>query len=194
MRTCKILVLVGDFVEDYEIMVPYQVMTMLGHTVHVVCPGKKAGETVITAIHDFDGFQTYSEKPGHLFRLTADFESIDVASYDGLAVPGGRSPEYLRTNSKVIEIVQAIHKAGKPIAAICHGPQLLAAAGVMEGKKATAYPACSLDVTATGGKWVPAGDGFDHVEVDGNLITAPAWPACATWTREFLKVLGGYPA
>ncbi len=193
MQRRKILVLVGDFVEDYEIMIPFQTMQLFGHTVDVVCPGKQAGETVITAVHDFDGYQTYSEKPGHLFRLTANFDQVDPASYDGLMVPGGRSPEYLRTNPRVVEIVRAFHSAKKPLAAICHGPQLLAAAGVFAGKRATAYPACAWEITSGDGTWVDAGEGFDHVEVDGHLVTAPAWPASAAWTAAFLKLMDGFP-
>lgn len=188
MSTKQILMLVGDYVEDYEAMVPFQALSMVGHTVHAVCPGKKSGQTVRTAIHDFEGDQTYSEKPGHLFTLNATFETINAAHYDALLIPGGRAPEYLRLNPIVIELVRAFFNAQKPIAAICHGPQLLAAAGVLNGRECSAYPACAPEVTLTGGRYIeiPA----DQAHVDGNLITAPAWPAHPAWLAAFLNVLG----
>ncbi len=190
MSAKKILFLVGDFVEDYEVMVPFQMLLMVGHTVHAVCPGKRAGEEVATAIHDFEGDQTYTEKRGHNFGLNATFDEIDANSYDALVIPGGRAPEYLRLNARVIEIVQQFAQANKPIAAICHGPQILAAAGVLKGKKASCYPACKPEVELTGGTYVPNSDGFDNAHTDGNLVTAPAWPAHPAWMRQFLVVLG----
>jgi protease I len=171
-------------------MVPFQMLLMVGHEVHAVCPGKKAGETVATAIHDFEGEQTYSEKRGHNFKLTATFDDVDPTKYDALVIPGGRAPEYLRTNARVLEIVRHFATANKPIAAICHAAQLLAAAGVLKGKKCSAYPAVQAEVEMCGGTYVLASDGFDNAHVDGNLVTAPAWPAHPTWMREFLKVLG----
>jgi len=188
MAAKKILMLVGDFVEDYEVMVPFQALLMVGHTVHAVCPGKKAGEKVRTAVHDFEGDQTYSEKPGHNFALNATFEEIKAEDYDALVIPGGRAPEYIRLDEAVLKAVQHFAKADKPIAAICHGPQVLAAAKVLEGKACTAYPAVGPDVTNAGGKWVsiPA----DQAHVDGNLVTAPAWPAHPAWLSKFLTVLG----
>lgn len=184
----KILMLVGDFVEDYEVMVPFQALQMVGHTVHAICPDKKAGQTVRTAIHDFEGDQTYTEKPGHNFTLNATFDEVKAADYDALVIPGGRAPEYIRLNNKVLEISRHFAEANKPIAAICHGLQVLAAAGVLEGKSCTAYPACGPDVTKAGGLYahIPA----DEAMVDGNLVTAPAWPAHPRWLAEFLKVLG----
>ena len=182
--------LVGDFVEDYEVMVPYQMLLMVGHQVDAVCPEKKAGETVATAIHDFEGEQTYSEKRGHNFRLSADFDAVRPEDYDGLVLPGGRAPEYLRLNPRVIEIVQHFAQEGKPIAAICHGPQILAAAGVVEGRTCCAYPAVRPELEQAGSAWVDANETFDNAHVDGNLVTAPAWPAHPAWIREFLKVLG----
>src|SRR5216110_2526871 len=142
----KILMLVGDFAEDYETMVPFQALLMVGHTVHAVCPGKKAGDKIRTAIHDFEGDQTYSEKRGHDFTLNATFAEIKAADYDALVIPGGRAPEYLRLNSAVIELVRHFATAGEPIAAICHGLQILAAAGVLKGRSCTAYPACGPEV------------------------------------------------
>jgi protease I len=188
MATQKILMLVGDFVEDYEVMVPFQALQMVGHTVHAVCPGKKAGDFVRTAVHDFEGDQTYSEKPGHNFTLNASFEEIDVQNYDALVIPGGRAPEYIRLNPEVIEMVQHFGAADKPIAAICHGAQLLAAAGVVKGKSCTAYPAVGPDVAGAGGEYVDIP--VDEAHVDGNLVTAPAWPAHPEWLAAFLKVLG----
>ena len=188
MAVKKILMLVGDFVEDYEVMVPFQALLMVGHTVHAVCPGKKAGDKVRTAIHDFEGDQTYSEKPGHNFALNATFDEVKESSYDALVVPGGRAPEYIRLNPRVLEIVRYFADARKPIAAICHGAQLLVAAGVLEGKTCSAYPACGPDVTRAGGRY--ADIPVDQAVVDGTLVTAPAWPAHPQWLAAFLKVLG----
>ena len=171
----KLLMLVGDYVEDYEVMVPFQALLAVGHTVDAVCPGKKAGEWVATAIHDFDGAQTYSEKPGHRFTLNQDFDAVDAAAYDALVIPGGRAPEYLRMDERVLAIVQHFHAASKPIAAICHGAQLLAAAGVLQGRTCSAYPACAAEVRLAGGQY--ADIAVDQAHTDGNLVTAPAWPA-----------------
>ncbi|MCT7949034.1 DJ-1/PfpI family protein [Ancylothrix sp. C2] len=184
----KILMLAGDFVEDYEIMVPFQALLMVGHQVDVVCPNKKAGEKIRTAVHDFEGDQTYSEKPGHNFTLNATFEDINPNNYDALIIPGGRAPEYIRLNNQVLEITRHFAQTNKPIAAICHGLLVLSAAGVLEGKRCTAYPACSPDVLMAGGKYceIPP----DQAIVDGNLVTAPAWPAHPRWLAEFLNILG----
>jgi protease I len=184
----KILMLVGDFGEDYEIMVPFQALQAVGHQVHAVCPDKQAGETIRTAIHDFEGDQTYSEKPGHNFALNATFADIQAEDYDALIIPGGRAPEYIRLNERVLEIVRHFFESDKPVAAICHGPQILAAAGVLEGRKLTAYPAVGPDVKVAGGEYVqiPA----DKAVADGKLVTAPAWPAHPEWIAKFLHVLG----
>jgi protease I len=184
----KILLLAGDFVEDYEIMVPFQALLAVGHAVHAVCPGKKAGDTIRTAVHDFEGDQTYSEKPGHNFTLNATFDEVRENDYDALLIPGGRAPEYIRLNPRVLEIVRHFASAGKPIAAICHGAQVLAAAGVIEGKRCSAYPACGPDVTRAGGRY--ADIPVDEAVVDGVLVTAPAWPAHPKWIAAFLEVLG----
>ena len=188
MSAKKILVLVGDYVEDYEVMVPFQALLMVGHTVHAVCPGKKEGEQVRTAVHDFEGDQTYSEKPGHNFTLNATFAEIKAEDYDALVIPGGRAPEYIRLNDAVLEIVRHFSQADKPIAAICHGAQVLAAAGVIEGKGCSAYPAVGPDVTQAGGKYVDIP--MDKAHIDGKLVTAPAWPAHPDWLSKFLEVLG----
>jgi protease I len=186
----KILMLVGDYVEDYEVMVPFQMLLLVGHEVHAVCPDKKAGDTVATAIHDFEGQQTYSEKRGHNFHLNATFDAIDPRSYDAIVIPGGRAPEYLRMQPRVLEIVRHFASAQKPIAAICHGAQLLTAAGIVKGRSVCAYPACAAEVTLAGGEFIPAADSFDNAHTDGNLVTAPAWPAHPAWIRQFLAVLG----
>src|SRR5512146_1796144 len=175
MAAKKILMLVGDFVEDYEVMVPFQALLMVGHTVHAVCAGKKAGDKVRTAVHDFEGDQTYSEKPGHNFVLNATFAEVKPEEYDALVIPGGRAPEYIRLNPAVLAAVRHFTEADKPIAAVCHGPQVLAAAGVIEGKACTAYPAVGPDVKIAGGEWVDLA--VDRAHVDGKLVTAPAWPA-----------------
>jgi len=188
MAAKKILMLVGDYVEDYEVMVPFQALQMVGHTVHAVCPDKIAGQSVRTAIHDFEGDQTYSEKPGHNFALNFDFAQVQAKDYDGLLVPGGRAPEYLRLNTKVIELVRAFDAAKKPIAAVCHGAQLLAAAGVLEGRECSAYPACAPDVRMAGGEYMEVP--MDQAHVQGNLVTAPAWPAHPAWLAGFLMLLG----
>ncbi|MCJ8278649.1 MAG: DJ-1/PfpI family protein, partial [Rivularia sp. ALOHA_DT_140] len=154
MAARKILMIVGDYVEDYEVMVPFQALQMVGHNVDAVCPDKKAGDQIKTAIHDFEGDQTYSEKPGHNFTINADFDTVDENNYHALVIPGGRAPEYIRLNSRVLEITQNFARSNKPIAAICHGLQLLAAANILQGKTCTAYPACSLDVINAGGKYV----------------------------------------
>ena len=188
MAAKKILFLTGDFAEDYETMVPFQALQMVGHTVHAVCPGKKSGEKIKTAIHDFEGDQTYTEKPGHLFTLNADFDEANVRDYDALMIAGGRAPEYLRLNPRVIELIQQFAKDGKPIAAVCHGPQLLAAADVIRGKRISAYPACAPEVRLAGGEY--ADIKVDQAVTDGNFITAPAWPAHSQWLAQFLARLG----
>ena len=184
----RILMLVGDFVEDYEVMVPYQALQIAGHKVDTVCPDKKAGDKVRTAIHDFEGDQTYTEKRGHDFSLNATFSDVQAADYDALVIPGGRAPEYLRLNQELIEIVRAFAQANKPIAAICHGAQILTAADVVKGKRVSAYPAVGPEVTSAGGTFVDVG--FQEAVTDGNLVTGPAWTAHVAWLRQFLAVLG----
>lgn len=190
MAAKKILMLVGDYVEDYEAMVPFQMLTMVGHTVHAVCPGKKAGETVRTAVHDFEGDQTYSEKRGHNFAINATFEEINPQDYDGLVIPGGRAPEYIRLNERVLDIVRHFAQANKPIASICHGQQVLAAAGVVEGRLCTAYPAVKPDLLRAGARWGEVNATFSNAYVDGNIVTAAAWPGHPEWMRKFLELLG----
>lgn len=190
MTAPKLLFLVGDYVEDYEVMVPFQALEAFGCTCHAVCPDKSSGESVRTAVHDFDGAQTYSEKPGHNFALNATFDDVDPDDYDGLVVPGGRSPEYLRTNDRVLDLVRHFFEADKPVAAICHAAQLLAAAGVLKNRDVMCYPACGAEVTLAGGTF-QATDDMSAAHVDGNLVTAPAWPAHGAFVREFVAKLGG---
>lgn len=184
----KILFLVGDFVEDYEVMVPFQALAAVGYQVDAVCPDKKAGEAVRTAVHDFEGDQTYTEKRGHNFAVNADFDAVQAEDYAGLVIPGGRAPEYIRLNAKVLDIVRHFFSANKPVAVICHGPQVLAAADVIEGRTLTSYPAVGPGVTSAGAtyKEIPV----DQAIVDGNLVSAPAWPAHPDWIGKFLQVLG----
>lgn len=184
----RILMIVGDFVEDYETMVPFQALLAVGHTVHAVCPDKKAGDSVATAIHDVEGQQTYSEKRGHNFALNASFAEVDPARYDALVIPGGRAPEYLRMNARTLEIVQHFFATDKPVAAICHGAQLLAGARVLEGRTCSAYPACRAEVELAGGTY--ADIAIDAAVTDGNLVSAPAWPAHPAWIAQFLAILG----
>ena len=188
MAAKTILMIVGDFAEDYETMVPFQTLAAVGHTVHAVCPGKAAGEQVRTAIHDFEGDQTYSEKRGHNFTLNASFADVEAGDYDALVIPGGRAPEYLRLNTAVLDMVRHFIEADKPVAAICHGAQLLAAADVIAGRTVSAYPACAPEVTLAGGRY--ADIAIDGAVTDGSLVTAPAWPAHPAWMAQFLAVLG----
>ncbi|MBX9685119.1 MAG: DJ-1/PfpI family protein [Candidatus Obscuribacterales bacterium] len=190
MASKKILMIVGDFVEDYEVMVPFQILSMVGHQVDAVCPDRKSGERVKTAIHDFEGDQTYSEKPGHLFSLNADFDKVDESKYDALVIPGGRAPEYLRLNQRVLEIVRHFFNSNKPVAAICHGPQILSAAGVLSGRKCTGYFAVQPEIERAGASWLPAAETADNAHVEGNLVSAVAWPGHPQWMKKFLELLG----
>ena len=184
----KILMIVGDFVEDYEVMVPFQALQMVGHSVDAVCPDKVAGDSVRTAVHDFEGDQTYSEKPGHNFTLNARFDDVDPAAYDALVVPGGRAPEYLRLNERVLDIVRQFADQEKPIAALCHGPQILAAAKVISGRGISCYPAVAPEVQLAGATY--ADISIDDAGTDGIFVTAPAWPAHPKWLAHFLAVMG----
>jgi protease I len=188
MSAKKILFLVGDFAEDYEVMVPFQALTALGHNVHAVCPGKKAGEKIKTAIHDFEGDQTYTEKPGHNFVLNASFAEVKTEAYDALMIAGGRAPEYLRLDNRLIAIVRSFAAEKKPIAAICHAAQILAAADVIRGRRVSAYAACVPEVRLAGGEYVETPP--DGAIRDGNLVSGFAWPAHPQFLALFLEVLG----
>ncbi|WP_027016919.1 DJ-1/PfpI family protein [Comamonas composti] len=184
----RILMICGDYCEDYEVMVPFQALQAVGHTVHAVCPDKKAGEQIKTAIHDFEGAQTYSEKPGHHFTLNAGFEQIKPEKYDALVIPGGRGPEYLRNYDAVRAAVRHFFDTSKPVAAVCHGAQLLAGAGVLKGRSCSAYPACRAEVELAGGIYMDIP--VDQAHTEGNLVSAPAWPAHPAWIAQFLALLG----
>jgi protease I len=184
----KLLMLCGDFGEDYETMVPFQALLAVGHAVHAVAPDKKAGDYVMTAIHDFEGQQTYSEKPGHRFTLNYSFDDVKMEQYNGLVIPGGRAPEYLRNNAKVMAIVKYFLTSNKPIAAVCHAAQMLAATGLIKGRTVSAYPACQIEVELAGATYAQIA--IDAAVTDGNLVTAPAWPAHPAWIAQFLAVLG----
>lgn len=188
MAAKKILMICGDYCEDYETMVPFQFLLGVGHRVDAVCPGKQAGEQIKTAVHDFEGAQTYSEKPGHNFTLNAAFAEIRAQDYDALVIPGGRGPEYLRNDAGVRTAVRHFFETGKPVAAICHGAQLLAAVGVLKGRTCSAYPACRAEVELSGGTY--ADIPVDQAHTEGNLVSAPAWPAHPAWMAQFLKLLG----
>lgn len=184
----RILMIVGDFAEDYEVMVPFQALQMVGHIVHVVSPNRESEEQIITAIHDFENEDTYSEKRGHNFTLNETFDDIDVTDYDALILPGGRAPEYLRSEEEIIEMVRYFNDKNKPIAAICHGPQILISAGILEGKKCTGYPSLEDDIVNAGGEWVDID--LDDALVDGNLVTAQSWTGQSEWLAKFLELLG----
>lgn len=188
MTAKKILMICGDYCEDYETMVPFQTLQAVGHTVHAVCPGKKAGDQIKTAIHDFEGAQTYSEKPGHNFTLNASFADLKPEQYDALVIPGGRGPEYLRNDAEVLAAVRHFFDTNKPVAAVCHGAQLLAGAGVLKGRTCSAYPACKVEVELAGGTY--ADIAVDQAHTEGNLVSAPAWPAHPQWLAQFLALLG----
>jgi protease I len=188
MSAKKILFLVGDFAEDYEVMVPFQALTMLGHRVDAVCPGKEAGQTIKTAIHDFEGDQTYSEKPGHNFVLNATFAAVDADDYDALIIAGGRAPEYLRLDDRLIAIVRSFFRADKPIAAICHAAQILAAADVIRGRRVSGYSACAPEIRLAGAEFVDTAP--DRAIRDGNLVSGFAWSAHPQFLALFLEVLG----
>lgn len=191
MSKKRILMIVGDYVEDYEAMVPFQILTMVGHEVHTVCPDKNEGDTVKTAVHDFVGDQTYVELTGHRFRITTDFDAVEAGEYDALVVPGGRAPEYLRMDERVLAIVRHFHRSDKPIAAVCHGLQLLSPIeGALEGKKCISYPSVRHECEAAGARYGEINETFSNAVTDGKLVTAPAWPAHPAWMRQFLAVLG----
>lgn len=180
--------LAGDFVEDYELMVPFQALLSVGCEVDVICPGKKKGDKIATAIHDFTEFQTYLEYRGHNFEINKDFDGLNPCEYDGLYVTGGRAPEYIRLDQKVLEFTRHFFESNKPVAAICHGIQVLTAANVIQGRTLTCYAAVGPEVTLAGGNYrnVPPTDAV----VDGNLVTSPAWPGHPAILKEFYKLLG----
>lgn len=190
MAVKKILMIVGDFVEDCETMFAFQTLNMMGHQVDAVCPGRTAGQSIKTAVHEAEGAQTYSEKPGHNFLLNADFDLVNPGDYDALVIPGGRGPEYLRLDERVLQVVRHFAENDKPIAAICHGAQLLTAVGALRGKKCSFYPAIKTEVELAGGVWIPNTEALSKAHTDGNLVSAPAWSANSEWMKQFLQLLG----
>ena len=185
----KILMLVGEFSEEYEIFVFEQTMHAVGHTVHVVCPDKKSGEVLKTSLHDFEGHQTYTEKLGHDYYLNKTFADVNPAEYDAVYCAGGRGPEYIRIDKRVQAIVRHFHDTGKPIFTICHGVQILIAVdGVVRGREVAALQYCEPEVTLAGGKYIDVAPTGAHV--DGNLVSAKGWPGLSNFMRECLKVLG----
>jgi len=184
----RILMICGDFAEDYEVMVPYQALLAVGHTVHAVCPNKQAGDMIATSIHEFEGNQTFTEKRGHNFRLNASFAEVRAEGYDALVIPGGRAPAYLRIDADVVALVRHFFEAGKPVAAICHAAQLLAGARVLEGRTCAGYPACRPEIELAGG--IYADIHFEAAITDGNLVSALSWPGLAAWLQQFLGLLG----
>ncbi len=190
MSAPRTLMIVGDYTEDYEVMVAFQMLQLVGQRIDTACPDKAAGDTVITSIHDFEGEQTYSEKRGHFFRLNTTFADVDPQDYDGLMIPGGRAPEYQRLDERILEMVRHFLNEDKPLAAICHGPQILVASGGIEGRECTAYPAVKPELVAAGARWIEPSAGLDSAHTDGRLVTAAAWPGIANWVRAYLQVLG----
>ncbi|MED6147728.1 Protein DJ-1 D [Stylosanthes scabra] len=190
MAPKRVLLLCGDYMEDYEAMVPFQALQAYGVTVDAVCPAKKAGDVCRTAVHQLSGHQTYSETRGHNFALNATFDEIDAANYDGLLLPGGRAPEYLAHDPLVVALVIKFFSSGKALASICHGQLILAAAGVAKDRKCTAFPAVKPALVASGAHWVEP-DTMAATVVDGNLITAATYEGHPEFIRHFVKALGG---
>ncbi|RRH69278.1 DJ-1/PfpI family protein [Falsigemmobacter faecalis] len=189
MPAKSILMLCGEFTEEYEIFVFQQGMEAVGHTVHVVCPDKKKGEMIQTSLHDFEGHQTYIERFGHLAEINKTFSEINPDDYDAVYCAGGRGPEYIRTDKRIQALVRHFHEAQKPIFTICHGVQILIAVdGVVRGKRVAALGACEPEVTLAGGTYV---DVLPHEAiVDGTMVSAKGWTGLAAFMRECLKVLG----
>eukprot|EP01132_Coremiostelium_polycephalum_P009726 gene9726-11942_t len=191
MAPKKILLIVGDYVEDYEAFVPTQMLQLVGHKVDVVSPSKKSGDHCISAVHDFlPGEQTYTELRGHRIAINANFDDVDASNYDGLFLPGGRAPEFLRLNEKVIKIVQDFHKSKKPIATVCHGPQILTAAGIVKGCQLTGYPACRPELVLAGAGFVDVGYEKMVYDQENNIVSGAAWPAHPAILSKFLELLG----
>ncbi|MFL9503723.1 DJ-1/PfpI family protein (plasmid) [Rhodopseudomonas palustris] len=185
----KILMLCGEFTEEYEIYVFQQGMEAVGHTVHVICPDKKKGEMIQTSLHDFEGHQTYIERFGHLAEINKTFSEVDLNEYDAVYCAGGRGPEYIRTDKRIQAMVRHFHEEKKPIFTICHGVQILVAVdGVVRGKKVAALGACEPEVILAGGTYI---DVKPHeAYVDGTMVSAKGWTGLAAFMRECLKVLG----
>jgi protease I len=178
----KVLMLTGDAAESLEVMYPYQRLLEEGYEVDIAAPSRKKLQFVV---HDFvDGFDTYTEKPGYTWDADLAFSDVDPADYVALVVPGGRAPEYIRNDPDAQRVIRSFFEDDRPVAQLCHAPQALAAAGVLEGRRTAAYPALEPDVRAAGAEFV---DGAGVV--DGTMVSARAWPDHPAWMREFVKLL-----
>lgn len=178
----KVLILTGDAAESLEVLYPYQRLREEGYEVHIAAPSRKKLQFVV---HDFvEGFDTYTEKPGYTWDADLAFADVEPADYDALVLPGGRAPEYIRNNDDCKRIVQYFFTVDKPVAQLCHAPLVLAAAGVLEGRRTAAYPALEPDVTRAGAEFVDRA-----AVVDGMMVSARAWPDHPEWMREFIQLL-----
>jgi len=178
--TKKILLLAGDAVEALEIYYPYFRCLEEGYNVTIAAPSKKKVQTVV---HDFIGWDTYTESKGYLIEAHLCFEDVNPEGYDGLIIPGGRAPEYIRLNQNVPKIVAHFFEANKPVAAICHAALILTTVRqYLEGREMTAYIACKPDVEAAGATYIE-----EPLHVQGNLISGHAWPDLPGFMKEFIK-------
>ncbi|MBI8989207.1 DJ-1/PfpI family protein [Corynebacterium meridianum] len=180
----KILIITGDGGETLEVLYPYERLREAGYT--PVVAAQSTDRKIQLVVHDFaDDFDTYTEKLAHMWPADVAIDDVDPAEYAGLIIPGGRAPEYLRLNENVLNIVRAFFDADKPVAATCHGPLILARAGVLDGRECAAFGMCEPDVTDAGATYVDAAD-----VTSGNLVTARAWNDNGPWMGAFLKLLG----
>lgn len=187
MSRPRILIIGGDAVEALEIFYPYFRLREEGWDVDVAAPTRK---TLRTVVHDFEDWETYTEKPGYRFPwVSRSLAETDPAQYDGLVIPGGRMPEYVRVvaEESLRKIVSHFMENRKPVAAICHGPLVLAAFGYVRGRRMTSYIAVKPEIVNSGGTWVD-----EEVVVDDNLVTSRAWPDNPAWMREFIKLVKKY--
>jgi protease I len=178
----RILMLTGDAGEAQEIYYAKYRLEEEGWQVQIAAPTRRV---FLSVVHDFEPeFDTYTEKPGYRVQADLGIEEVDASGFLGLVLPGGRAPEYLRNRPKAVEIVQHFVEAGKPIAANCHGPLLVMAAGGAKGKTMTGYPELEPDIRAAGAHFVNR-----DVVVDGNLVSVRGWPDNGPWMREFVRVI-----
>jgi protease I len=178
----RILMLAGDAAESLEVMYPYQRLLEEGYDVDIAAPSKKKLQFVV---HDFvDGYDTYTEKPGYTWQADVAFSDVKPENYIALVIPGGRAPEYIRNDPDVQRIVKHFFGDQKPVAQLCHAPLVLAAAGVLSGRRTAAYPALAPDVRAAGAQFIDS-----EAVVDGNMVSARAWPDHPAWMREFMALL-----
>jgi len=178
----KVLILTGDAAESLEVMYPYQRLLEEGYQVDIAAPTAKKLQFVV---HDFvDGYDTYTEKPGYTWPADVAFADVNPADYVALVIPGGRAPEYIRNDPDVQRIVRHFMEGDLPVAQLCHAPQVLAAAGTLQGRRTAAYPALAPDVAAAGAEFV---DG--SAVIDGQMVSARAWPDHPAWMREFIGIL-----